>query len=654
MKKNKLGYFIISLSIVFLLIIISVNADSNDIEFIESPYANFRVIDNGGTGGKRDVQIAIDSISAGKRLSTIEYCTSVCTNDDNWHDVNSFDTRNKVTSLANHVGSVDMTLFVYVPEDDIKLRANFVDFEPMNISYAKYNLSTTDEREYRDVYVDGITDFNNYDSEFTDIVTGYIGGDIILPSRCTNNGCLLKVSFDADDYAAINSRLNTYNQEQSEHEKRPFIEVGNHIEGIDLPTDTVIYIKDGNQLYVETEGNTKSIYLVINKFFYQQNRSDFVIADNKNRILAEDYIGLDYAVDGKYFDEGSNFGFLTFNQFNNYEASTEIFYGTPVVNLYVDSVIAPALTSTGEIQEMGTIKHPYNKIVSKNQEKYPIDAQFKLSINSFYEQDYIIPIELKNDDEHVQDIKFNLARFAFGGNAGSLLLVDDQGINCRREDQHPNCTGENIYISTEYRGLYDTFYSTGESTTINAFEISNQRRDEDIEDKITGDIKNNLKVYARNEEFNPWAVAIFYHDDTVVATKSIDLSEEVKVEGFSEDIIENSQVNGIAKDFGGTLITNYNSDDYNIFGYGLGYKKPIGRIKYFDENVYKNANINQTLILASKKDILDNNINRIALFLTNGELKPDSNNFPELTYGVGEGKVFEIDGRTFEELGGAQ
>ena len=74
----------------------------------------------------------------------------------------------------------------------------------------------------------------------------------------------------------------------------------------------------------------------------------------------------------------------------------------------------------------------------------------------------------------------------------------------------------------------------------------------------------------------------------------------------------------------------------------------------FDSRSYQNGNIDYTLILASKSEIIDNNINRIALFLTNGELKSDEDNFPELTYGVGEGKIFEVDGRVFEELGGNQ
>ena len=60
------------------------------------------------------------------------------------------------------------------------------------------------------------------------------------------------------------------------------------------------------------------------------------------------------------------------------------------------------------------------------------------------------------------------------------------------------------------------------------------------------------------------------------------------------------------------------------------------------------------ILFHSLIQFIDNNINRIALFLTNGELKSDEENFPELTYGVGEGKIFEVDGRIFEELGGGE
>ena len=111
-------------------------------------------------------------------------------------------------------------------------------------------------------------------------------------------------------------------------------------------------------------------------------------------------------------------------------------------------------------------------------------------------------------------------------------------------------------------------------------------------------------------------------------------------------------VNGVAVDFNNQPINDYDSSQYTYFGYGLGYEKSVNSIKYFGENNYRDGRLEHTLILASKEEIIDNEINRIALFLTNGELKSDEANFPELTYGVGEGKIFEVDHRTFDRLGG--
>ena len=98
----------------------------------------------------------------------------------------------------------------------------------------------------------------------------------------------------------------------------------------------------------------------------------------------------------------------------------------------------------------------------------------------------------------------------------------------------------------------------------------------------------------------------------------------------------------------------YNPTDYSIYAYGLGYEIPINKVKYFYERNYFDGNLNHTLIIASKKELEDNNINRVALFLTNGELTSEEENFPELTYGVGEGKIFEIDHRTFDRMGSGE
>ena len=297
---------------------------------------------------------------------------------------------------------------------------------------------------------------------------------------------------------------------------------------------------------------------------------------------------------------------------------------------------------------MGTLKNVYNKIESGDQNKYPV-SDGVLTIKSFYEPDYDVKLILKNGSTVVKNVTVRFNRFAFGGNAGSLLLVDGEGINCKAEHESPNCTDNNTYVSTDYRGLIDTFYTDTNVTPFTELTFTKTFFGEHA-----SGIVDNTKLYTRNTDFSPWAVAVFYSGDTVVATKSWDLSKEVLTAGYNKTVIPNDEVNNVlAKaDNPGEKITDYNSSDYEYFGYGQGFLIPIEDIMYFDERTFNDGIIEHRILLARKDEILDNNITKIALFLTNGELKSDDENFPELTYGVGEGKIFEVDGRTFEELEG--
>ena len=120
----------------------------------------------------------------------------------------------------------------------------------------------------------------------------------------------------------------------------------NHLEDMDIPVDTIYPYEVGGNLYIENGENTKSFYLIINKFFTKKNRSDFILGDNKNRILSEDYLGIKYLVDRKYFDESD--GFLSFTEENNYTQEATLFYGAPKVQLIVESAKEVYATSTEE------------------------------------------------------------------------------------------------------------------------------------------------------------------------------------------------------------------------------------------------------------------------------------------------------------------
>lgn len=651
MRKNKGIIGILFAGLLGLVVMTYVKAEDPNVTPVASDDCDMEIIEHLAQGASdREVMININNVKSGKRLSNFQYClnTSNCDDEDNWIDIDTYNQNERVTAFQIGAGTNDMTFSFEVPMDKLKIKAVFEDFEPMDITYSKFKLTTNDPHEYGDVYDRDSHDLANYEETYNDLIIGYKGGDIVLPGDCTNNGCILKFTLSTTDYNAIVDRLTDFNenvnQDMDSYQLLDLSAMYNHLDIEGYSADTIYPYTVNNELYIENGENTKSFYLIINKFFTENNRSEFAFGDNKNRILAEDYIGVKYIVDRKYFDEAD--GFLSFTEGNNYTQNATLFYGAPRVQLVAETARPLALTNEGNSDGAGTLNYQYNKIVSKNNTKYPIDENFELTINSFYEQEYVVPLVLKNNDTTVKEVTLSLSRFAFGGNAGNLLIVDSEGNNCRDPRVNQNCHEGNYYISTSYRGLVDTFYTDGTTETINTFGISSQL------DGLRVDERNNNTVYKRNEDFNPWAVAIFYHDDMVVATRSYNLGELVKTEGITTDPIENSVVNGHARNYNNELINDYDSSNYTYFSYGLGFEKPIGSIRYFEEQDYRNGKIDYPLVLASKEEIIDNDVNRIALFLTNGELKSDEANFPELTYGVGEGKIFEVDNRTFDRLGG--
>ena len=540
-----------------------------------------------------------------------------------------------------------MSFWINVPEEDIYLKATFEDFEPMNIEYALYN-----------DHVDYVGRARNlaYYGSFNPLITGYMGGDIILPADCLENGCALKFTLTKDDYNKYKQRVDEYNQTLNQDiDQVRFLslnEMFNHIQTEGVGTDTLLPLYESYAFLEQEEvdnnagvlvleedntNNTVSFYLFVNKYFSENNRADFAVGDNLNRILAEDYIGIDYKVGHKYFDEASNYGFTSFTEYNNFERDVVLFYGVPKIRFSVDAQKPLVLANGGEAH-MGTIKYPYDTIISGNQTDYPIENNV-LTITSFYNPDYVVPLTLKNGNTKVKDVTLILNRFAFG----EIIVVDDDGNNCRDPRQNPHCSNDEANISVEYRGLYDTFYSNGTPVDVeDIIEVSVQQSGLEV---WTNDSRT---VIERNQDFNPWAVAIYYSYDKVVGTRTFDLGSLMKIEGYTDTLVQNECTK--TEQYQNTL----NSGTYKTYNYGLGCEIPIKDVKYFDERSYQDGNLNYTLIIASKEEVETNNITKIALFLTNGELKDDEANFPELKYGVGEGKIYEVDHRTFDAhaLGG--
>ena len=644
MKKKIIFLGIIVLFIGLFIHYNSANVKADDpVDFSYNTDCELSYRDNGPNmdNTKREIAVDVNNIAPGKRITDFKYClkTADCDDEANWHSATVADNR-KVTAFENGVANNDMSFWISVPINDIYLKATFEDFEPMNIEYALYT-------EHND-YVDRARNLNYY-ADFNPLITGYMGGDIVLPADCLENGCALKFTLTKENYLKYKQRVDEFNNDLNQDiDQVRFLslnEMFNHIQTQGVGTDTLLPLYDsydetnnGNLVLEEDNtNNTVSFYLFVNKYFSENNRADFAVGDNLNRILAEEYIGLNYKVGHKYFDEGHHYGFTSFTEFNNYERDAVLFYGVPKINFSVDSQKQLALVAGGEAH-MGTLKYPYDTIVSGDQDNYPIVDNI-LTINSFYNPDYVVPITLKNGNTKVKDVTLTLNRFAFG----EIIVVDSDGNNCRDPRSNPHCSSTDAYASVEYRGLYDTFYSNGTPTDpLKVLEVSEQQTGIDVR------TENNRILIERNQDFNPWAVAIYYSYDKVVGTRSFDLGSLMKIEGYTDNVIDNTCTEN--NQYQSAL----NDDNYDAYGYGLGCEIPIKDVKYFDARSYQERNLNYTLIIASKQEIEDNNITRIALFLTNGEIKDDEANFPELKYGVGEGKIYDVDHRTFDDhaLGG--
>ena len=616
------------------------------------------------SGSGQNLRVTINDIKPGKRITGIEYCEKVnetaCDDENNWSNVT---TDEPVNEFASGTGNDDMEFHGNIPNGEIMLRVNFTDFEPMDISYA--NFTRTDD------YHDGNTlNLDHYDQTFEPLITDYKGGDIILPSDCLANGCVLNVTLTDADFAAYKGRIDDINSHSGGNDQRTLVDLAmmwNHLpQDIEdannvanvIPNNFDTNVNPENDIKVVQNNNgTKSVFVSINKYFNVTSRTEFNFGGNKNRILSEDYIGLKSRIDRKYFPEGNDYGAIVFNDYNHNKASLTMFYGAPEVYLYPDTV----KTAVGTPVNMGTINYTYDTIESKDNSNFPITKEgnmFKLGISSFYEQDYAVPLVFKTGDSNAKEVTLNLERYAFMGNGGEVLPIDEEGRNCNFDPQSVCNDDDHVYASTTYKARIDTFYANNtelDATDLPGGKTVELRKDYGF-DLMLDEYGPGSKFYARNEEFNPWAVAIFYSEDIVMFTRSFDLGNAVKVTGFTNETISDDMVNGQAKrQIGDEFVTvnDYDNTQYQIFGYGHSFEKPIGTIKYFKESDYNDPNgIDYQIRLATKKELESNGITKVALFLTNGELKPDDENFPELTYGVGEGKIFVIDNRTFDRIGG--
>ena len=139
------------------------------------------------------------------------------------------------------------------------------------------------------------------------------------------------------------------------------------------------------------------------------------------------------------------------------------------------------------------------------------------------------------------------------------------------------------------------------------------------------------EAYARNTDFNPHAIALYYDkNNMIIETKDFDLNAETPMEGYVSRSVFDQIMDGknISPNVTGSYVY-FNND----------IKTTLNNISYFS---YKDATIMHDLVLIGKEEAKEKGIVKIALFLVNGVIEEDS--IPKLTYGIGEGRVMEIRG----------
>ena len=122
----------------------------------------------------------------------------------------------------------------------------------------------------------------------------------------------------------------------------------------------------------------------------------------------------------------------------------------------------------------------------------------------------------------------------------------------------------------------------------------------------------------------------------IVETKVIDLNKETKTSGYVSKNKFTSLYDGY------TFNTEINKD-YVFFDYNN--RLTIDNISYFSEQL--DEQIMHPLLLIRKDEAENKGIEKIGIFLVNGEVEKDS--IPSLTYGVGEGRIMQIHRNRGEE-----
>ena len=460
------------------------------------------------------------------------------------------------------------------------------------------------------------------------LIEEYRDGDIVIPEVCITTGCLLKLQFvSADIY--------------SHYKEHRLLEDDNNSNWIYADA---INFNDNNSRTVYAEDNMcddehQTCYIVVKKEFKDVAFAQLYIGYNKTLLYSPDYVGFDVSIDvenfsDSLFEHGTNI--ISVSE-ETKEIDLDIFYGTKFIYL---TKKAPSPIINNNKVNNSHASRTFDNVVANPNPLYEVSYDDStgiatIKIDSYYQDKIAIEFEVKDGDTNLlgdgQKMRLNLDRFAFGGNAGALLETDEDGRNCHNSDK---CTDdEHTYYSTQYRGVLSAFYIAENTNLTENISCQADERDEHDDIIITDHCPD--RGYARNTNFNPHAIALYYdeNDEIIDEPQIFDLNHDATAPGFVPTDVFKTRYNlpdGIAEQ----LTAAY------VYLLGNLAQSRIEDIVYFGD--YTGETIMHDMVFISKAEAKEKGVKKIALFLVNGEVEKE--NIPELTYGVGEGRIMEIMG----------
>ena len=484
-----------------------------------------------------------------------------------------------------------------------------------------------------------IHDDVNYEDNSSILVEGYRDGDIVLPESCNNNGCKLLIDFK--DQETFNKFKNTPQRSEGDQTdpwfkaEAVFKKLRNDNSGEYDYEPSLI-----NEECIEDGANNKFYCTVIvSRDFKYSSYGTIHLGFNDLAVFSTTYAGFDVEVDINNFSDilsetgGSSVGFSE----GSLEKSISIFYGTKTLRLTKKT--PSALDKDGE-SNCPTLNAFDFDSVAKAGNGFGYSVSYNnnvatITIDSYYQEQMILELTLKKNGSNIfsDNVKIVLNRFAFGGNGLSLLEVDSIGRNCNEANNNNTCD-QGRYYSTQYRGILNTFYTNG-TGIINDFDNFYEVVSIGVGTVELNSMHGTLDVIARNKDFDPYAVALFYdEDDMIVKTDVFKLNHEIDAEGF----ITSETFNNKYGTYSG-VPANYEKD-FVFFPHDIS-STLIEDIEYFDER-HINDTIMHNIILISKDEAEQLGVNKVTMFLVNGEI--DENDIPALTFGTGQGVVMRISG----------